>query len=663
MRRLLRYSIRFKLTVATLVPLVAAIALCWVIGASIITDRIYNQAQQTVEINLNSAHELFQGELAHLADIIKETAHSPELTAALRDNAVSAAIPPLQGFFRNGRMGFLTVTDRYGIVRHRVTNSGLAGDSQRGEKLVSDALAGVVASGVTLLSAEQAARENPRLPGEMAIAVRPTPHARLYTAKIEERGMFLVAAAPIKGAGGEVTGAVYGGMLLNGDSSLVDRITRIIFPRGASSAIGSGGATIFLDDVRIATSVLDGRKQRALGTLMSEEVYDSVSRGEKWSGRAFVLNDWHFSAYEPVRDYRGGVIGALYVGMPESPYLLIRSRFNLIFTGVLVFVTLVGVALSAWLGSNLARPIKAVEDGARRIAAGEQLPDIVVGSHDEIAVLAEEFNIMKHRLAERDAENLALNHTLEQKVIERTAQLEEKSEQLLAAQKELAQAERLAGIGLLASGVAHEINNPLAIIRGNAELLEILAPPDAPHSEEVETIIEQVGRVERIVGNLLAFSRGSAKRLTAVSLAPLLNGILDQIGYQVPLERYTLERRYDGGEIRIEGDEDQLRQVFTNLVLNGLQAMKEGGTLRVDAVLDQEAGLCSVTVTDSGPGIAREHFDKLFTPFFSTKSGGTGLGLAVSYGIVKDHGGEIRVQSEIGEGAAFTVVLPLRQGA
>jgi two-component system, NtrC family, sensor kinase len=662
MRHFFRYSIRLKLTLATLVPLVTAIALCWVIGASIITDRIFNQAQQTVEIDLNSAHEILQGELAHLADAIGLTGLSPELASALLNNSALQTVPSLKVILRNERLSFLTVVDRYGNVRYRATNPDLTGDSLKGEKLVSDALKGVVSSGIAMFSADQAAQENPHLPTYMAIPVKATPHARTYTAKVEARGMFLVSAAPVKTAGGEIAGVVYAGQLLNGDNNLVDRITRVLFQRGESSATSAGGATLFLDDVRIATSVLDKQQQRAIGSLMSEEVFNAVSRGEKWAGRAFVLNDWHFSAYEPVRDYRGGVIGALYVGMPERPYLLIRSHFDLIFMGVLFFVTLIGVSLSAWLGTNIAGTIKMVEDGARRIAAGEQqLPDIVVGGHDEISLLAEEFNIMKHSLVERDEENQSLHRTLEDMVAIRTGQLEEKSRQLLTAQKELAQAERLAGIGLLASGVAHEINNPLAIIRGNAELLEMLAGPGAPRSEEVVTIIEQAVRIERIVRNLLTFSRSSIMKVTSFSLTGLLDDILEQIGHQISLEGYSFERRYRDTGVAIEGDQDQLRQVFINLVVNGLQAMKGGGVLSVDAALDSAADLCFVTVTDNGPGIDPKLLDKLFTPFFTTKEEGTGLGLAISYGIVRDHGGEIRVQSEQGKGTTFTVSLPVRQ--
>lgn len=357
------------------------------------------------------------------------------------------------------------------------------------------------------------------------------------------------------------------------------------------------------------------------------------------------------------------VIGAsaLYLGIPELSFFDLRSRIHIIFSAILLFVTLIGVSLSAWLGSSLSRPIKAVEEGARLLALGEHIPDIVVGGHDEISVMAEEFNIMKHRLIEREDEILLLNRTLEEKVADRSAQLDEKNQWLLVAQQELARAERLVGIGILASGVAHEINNPLAIIRGNAELLEMSPRLNDSDQSEVETIIQQVGRVERIVSNLLTFAGTKNKVIHPFYLEALLDDILDQIGHQIPLERYRIERKYQIVEGEIEGDEDQLRQVFTNLIVNSLQAMERGGELTVSTVVDHETECCSVTIGDSGPGISADVQKKLFTPFFTTKPRGTGLGLAVSYGIVKDHGGDIRVESEAGEGAAFVVLLPLRQ--
>ncbi|MDD2364590.1 MAG: ATP-binding protein [Desulfuromonadaceae bacterium] len=357
------------------------------------------------------------------------------------------------------------------------------------------------------------------------------------------------------------------------------------------------------------------------------------------------------------------VIGALalYLGIQDLSFFDLRSRIHIIFSLILLFVTLIGVLISAWLGSSLARPIKAVEEGARLLAIGEHIPDIVVGGHDEISIMAEEFNIMKHRLIEREEEILALNRTLEEKVEERTAQLDEKNQWLLLAQQELARAERLVGIGILASGVAHEINNPLAIIRGNAELLEMSERLNETDQKEVETIIRSVGRVEHIVSNLLTFARTKKKIISSFRMEQLLDEILSQIEHQIPLHNYMIHRAYDEAGCSLEGDENQLRQVFTNLITNGLQAMENGGELTVSTLFDRQNDSCSVSISDSGNGMSAEVLERLFTPFFTTKSRGTGLGLAVSYGIVKDHGGEISVRSELAQGSVFVVTLPARQ--
>lgn len=657
----LRTSIRVKLTIATLIPLVTAIALCWVVGASIITSRFSSQALYTVETSLNSAHELFLGEQSRLSDIIRLTSRLPELAENLSTSGPTASVAPLRLLLGNEHLSFLTLVDRNGLVRYRAANPSFNGDSRIGDKIVSAALKGAVTSGITVLQAEQAGRENPQLPGKMVIRLKATPHAYTSSKTMEERGLFLVASAPVLGSDGKLLGAVYGGILINSDNRLVDRITSVVFQQGDTDTRVRGNATMFLDNIRIATTVRDEQDKPAIGSLMSEEVFAAISRGTKWIGRAFVLKEHYFTAYEPLRDLAGAVVGALYVGMPERPLMQLRSQVNIIFSCVLLFLTIIGVTLSAWIGSKMTRPVRALADGARRITAGEDLPDIHVDSHDEIAELADEFNIMKHRLAIREDENRALNHTLEQKVMERTAQLEEKNQQLLAAQKELAESERLAAVGMLASGVAHEINNPLAIIRGNAELLEMTATLDNPANEEVETIIRQTDRIERIVRNLLTFSRSGIKRLSLVSLGILVDDILDQVGHQIPLDQYRIVRNYRDGEIEVEGDEGQLRQVFTNLIVNGLQAMEGGGMLTVETSLNMAQQQANITITDSGPGISAEQREKIFTPFFTTKRDGTGLGLAISYGIVTDHAGEIRINGEVGTGAVFTVVLPLRQ--
>jgi two-component system NtrC family sensor kinase len=645
-----RASIRRKLLFATLTPLCVAILLSWFIGATLITDRVFRQAQQKVIGDLNSAKKVYLDEIDHLTGFAKVAALNSEMSAALRFGRVATLEKITGQLLKSEQLSFLNVLDEKGVVRYRAANPRQKGDLLASDSLVAHALDGELRGGTQVYTLDRLVRENPALAREGAVAIKPTPRSRPASAAIQEQGLMLVAVSPIRAEDGRVVGVLQAGLMLNGDERVVDTITRIVYDREVK-----GAATVFLGDVRIATSVMDAHGNRATGTLMSAEVAaDVLERGKRWSDRAFVLSDWFISAYEPIRDPDDKVIGALYVGMPEQPLMKMRTSLNLIFGAVLLFVTAIGITLSSWLSSRLARPVRALADGARRIAAGEHIAPIAVQSNDEIGLLADEFNNMNREVN-------TLKNTLEQKVVERTLQLEESNQQLLAAQKELAKAERLAGLGLLSAGVAHEINNPLAIIRGNAELLQDTLAPDAEGQEEAGEIIQETARIERIVSNLRVFSRSGMKRLTRFSLEGLLDGILDQIGHQIPLERYRVVRNYRGSDVSMDGDEDQLRQVFTNLVINGLQAMPEGGVLAVDAGLEGSGERVCVTVLDQGGGIREEDMGRLFTPFFSTKSQGTGLGLAVSYGIVSDHGGEIGVSSSPGNGAAFTVLLPRAQ--
>ena len=648
-----RTSIRFRLTATILLPLIATVALCWVVGASLMTNRLVSIAQQAVAADLNAARGILNAEVTHVAESVKLASQSPALLAAQQNRFDATLREALQNSARSGRLSFLTVTDRYGNPLYRLGSSDLSGRLGSENPLVSAALAGKEASGIEVLSAADALRENPQLQPQLTVALHATPHAQSHTVASENRGMFLTAAMPLRDSQGEIVGALWGGQLLNQDERIVEQIVRVLFGGGDENQLRHGNATLFLDDVRISTTVQSEGGARARGSLMADEVRQVVSRGERWLGRAFVVNAWHLAAYEPLRNARGAVIGALYVGIPEAPFDLLRTRINLTFAGILALVALIGSLVSTWLGASLARPIKALEEGVRRVAAGEAAADIAVQGHDEIAALGAEFNAMKERLVSRAEEIRGLNRTLEEKVEARSQELAEKTAELLNTQRELSRAERLASIGLLASGVAHEINNPLAIIRGNAELLLM----NEEKSDEAETILRQSGRIERIVANLLTFARGGELHLGAVRPAQLVDDILAGIRHQIPLDRYTVSCQHAVPDAMVIGDEDQLRQVFTNLLLNALQVMPEGGELSIASDVDN-AGACRVTISDSGPGISTEALAKLFTPFYSTRRGGTGLGLAISYAIVRDHGGSISVENIPGRGAAFSVVLP-----
>jgi two-component system, NtrC family, sensor kinase len=606
--------IRRRLLLTTFLPLVAALLVSWLLGVWLIAGRIEAQAQDTARNNLNTVRELYESEQGHIAEGLQLIGRSPELARAV-DRRDSRELAKVLGLLSGSqKFSFITVLDRNGQVRYRAANPELYGDSLHHLKLVVDALNGRVSQATMLLSPLQVRQENPALVDQMLVPLRHTPRALPSNKVAEQRGLFMVAAAPVQDFKGNVTGVLLGGIMLNNNEALADRITRTLSREHDRKEQPGQAVTIFLDDVRIATTVTDSEGKRATGTRLSAEVAKRVlQEGKSWLDRAFVLKENYFAAYEPLRDPGGAVVGALYVGLPERPYVELRRNLNLTFLALLFGLSVLGLALTTRLGQML---------------------------------------------TSRENEINQLNRTLEQKVVERTIQLEEKSVQLVEKEKELARSERLAELGMLSAGVAHEINNPLAIIRGNAELLQMSMLPEADEQEEVGEILTQVGRINRITSSLLNLARQKRLELSRFDLSELLDQILDQIGHQTPLGNCLIERAYAVNPIMIEGDREQLCQVFTNIVLNGLQAMNGAGRLALSTA-PGAGGTCSITVADSGPGIAPDKQEHLFSPFFTTRKNGTGLGLAVSYGIVRNHGGSIEVHSAPGRGSEFVITLPV----
>lgn len=655
-------SIRRKLTIGSLLPLFVAILFCSLAGIYIINTRINVLAQDKVRTDLNSAHEVYSNEISHIRDVIRFSASMPHAAEALTSNNRKNIAPLLTAMIKNEQLDFLTLVDQHGRVLFRAGNPQAFDEHLDNDPLLDAARKGTVVAGSQIFSPARLLREGRNLTDQAIINVIPTERARSGSKKIESSGMVMVAAAPVRDSHGGIAGAMYGGVLLNRNNTVVDKIKKIVFEGVQFNGRDVGTATIFLDDTRISTNVQTVEGNRAIGTRLSAEVYNRVIMNrEKWVDRAFVVNDWYFTGYEPIFDLRGAVIGSLYVGMLEQPHMALKKKVGLLFAGVLLVGTLFGIAISGYTGNLLSRPIRELKVLVQRFSAGERDLRIETSSGDEIGELAREFNAMTAALRQRESSINDLNRSLEIKVQERTAELQSKNALLLKTQEELVKAEKLAAIGELAAGVAHEINNPMAIIRGNAEVLLMDLHDGHENREEAEIIAQQVVRVEGIVGNLLSFARQQRKTLKPVALELLLEEILKQMKHHVTLDGIEIRREYSLESTHIEGDDNQLRQVFTNLVVNALQSMENGGILTVRTVIDTISGSCRVEIGDTGNGIPSEQIKDIFTPFFTTKQTGTGLGLSVSYGIVKNHGGMISVSSSVGSGSLFTVTLPLQQ--
>lgn len=328
-----------------------------------------------------------------------------------------------------------------------------------------------------------------------------------------------------------------------------------------------------------------------------------------------------------------------------------RTRLNSGLGLMLLWFTLVFSTTVYYVRQTIVRPLYALSKATEEISRGNLAYRVEFYSNDEIGQLAHSFNEMIREVKKSRDRLEEFAETLEQKVEERT-------EELRKAEAQLVQSTKLAAIGQLAGGVAHEINNPLGGILGFAQLLIREKDESDPIVSDLKRIEESALRCKKIVENLLSFSRMSKgfRQLVDANLA--LKETLSLIDHQLGLAEIEVSTEFFPGKLNVQADRHQLQQVFLNMILNAKDAMPEGGDLAISTNLFK--GKVTIKFSDSGSGISKANLSKIFDPFFTTKEvgRGTGLGLSVSYGIVQDYEGDIQVESEVGKGTTFTVFLP-----
>lgn len=609
------------------------------VGVRLIGRRMVGQVQDKVRLDLNSARVIYQEAVGDVRDAVRHAATRFFLRDALAEPDLNDIASHLEEIRRSEALDILTLADEEGAVLLRTRNPAIKGDSQATNPLVRKALdEGKVGASTEIVGREELLKEGEDLSGLAAIRLISTPRAVPGDRTEETSGMMILAAAPVLDRAGRILGVLYGGKLLNRNYSLVDKIKETVYQGEVYRGKDMGTATIFLGDVRISTNVKTTERKRAIGTRVSREVHDRVLiRGEPWIERAFVVNDWYITAYEPIRNVSGELIGILYVGMLEEKFADIRQRVLLTFLGIMF----VGVIISIWicylLTRSLMRPINALVHAARRLGAGD-LKQRVVPEEDteEIGLLGATFNMMASSIEERDE------------------QLRER------AQAEIQKSEKLAMIGRLSAGVAHEINNPLGGILLLSRLLLRKAPAEGMERENLERITNDAERCQKIVRGLLDFARRREPEKKPLNLNDVIGRALSLLENQPIFHNVRIMRNLQSDLPLADADESQMTQVFVNLMINAAEAMGEG-TLTIATEHRDDAKCIEISFADTGDGISEENLARLFEPFFTTKEvgHGTGLGLSISHGIVETHGGNISVESRAGKGTTFRVSLPV----
>lgn len=459
---------------------------------------------------------------------------------------------------------------------------------------------------------------------QLVIPVKDLDGARFSEIYKSRTGEVAVAiSAPIR-RDGRLVGVLSGGILLKNHSMGGIEAIRI----------GKSGYAYIVDSK--GNVIVHPQRERLLENLSANPPVQELLR--KREGSIEFANKEGLkvlAAFAPIQETGWGVV----VRQPTAESYAYADEILVILLGAFILSLLFAVGIGVFLAWKISNPVTALVLGARRVADGHLDTMIEVSSRDEIGTLAGTFNEMTRKLKSH------------------MQATQEAHGRVLSAQRQLAQSEKMAAIGHLAAGLAHEINNPLNIISGFAEYLLEKSPPEDPRRSNIEEISRETGRCQRLVADVLRFAKPKEPERVPTDVNALVDETLALLQSRVKAGGITAEARLAGNLPRLQADPDQLKQVFLNVCLNACQAMTEGGRLEVET--GRQDGHVRVVVRDTGSGIPPEHIQSIFNPFFTTKEDGTGLGLSLSYAMVEQHGGSMLVESRPGGGTDFTILLPL----
>jgi two-component system NtrC family sensor kinase len=652
-----RLSIRNKLLAMVLLPLLVVLPLLGILllwWGNAAFDRLLIAK---VRADLAVAQGYFERVLGEVGGATAAVADSHALHLTLGHAAEADMVTLLRGFKARAGLDFINLRAPDGTLLF--TDSGPATSAGLGSATFVSPAASQSRTSVEVLQPAQLALLAPSLRAQVVIALVATPNAAPNGRTQEARALVLLSTHDIRAPDGTLLGHVQGGVLLNRNLRFIDHINEIVYPEDSLPFGSEGTATLFLDDVRISTNVrLFGTEpgNRAIGTRVSQTVRDTVlGRGQTWLNSAFVVNDWYVSAYQPLANSAGQRVGMLYVGFLEKPFTLMKYA-ALASIGIIFFAVMLGAAfVSLRWARAIFRPLEQMTRTMQHVEADEL--DARVGdvdSSDEIGQLAGHLDHLLNVIDDKTRALQRWNAELDAKVAERT-------QELANAQAQLVRSEKLATVGQLTASIAHEVNNPIAVIQGNLDLVRDLIGPAAAAEvrTELRLIDEQIERMRLIVTQLLQFARPHeyAGYVEKVSPARVLDECMVLVSHLLSETQIVVTRQLASTR-SASINRQELQQVLVNLLVNAIHAMPDGGTLTL-STCDWETEGVQISVADTGLGLGPDVLADLFQPFVTSKKDGTGLGLWISRGIVERYGGDIRAQDRLDgtTGAVFSVFL------
>lgn len=603
-------SLKTKLLISSFLIIFVFAFPILILGSRVIKQEIFARAQSQVSTDLKVARSVFYGEIEAI-----KTAFN---------------LIPLN-------VNFAEVRHKMGLDYLYVVDIG--DKAKIKSEIVQRAFLGQATGGIRSIGKDELMEMGEDVYQRCVIMVRPTPKSRRSIKTVQDKAMAIGYAMPVKDSAGQVKRVIYGGKIINRDFPLVDKIRDLVFENKFYEGKPLGTVTIFLDDVRIATNVLDQEGNRAIGTLVSDTVYKKVvGEGKVWLDRAFVVTDWYLTSYEPIKNIKGEIIGILYVGILEKPFKDLEKGIFLGFLLIVALATVLAMVFSYVLADLITRPAKALFDATTKIANGNLQHRVNTKSQiKELNRLAESFNEMVKGIHERDT-SLTISN-----------------EKLAALNKNYLD---------LVGFVSHELKGVLGSIIINIYSLKdgYLGGLTPAQKKAVDSTARSLEHFENMVKNYLDLSRIEKKELELKkAMVDLRKNII--IPAIENFERQSLEKNIRINNFVPEGltvclDSSVMLIVSNNLLGNAIKYGSSGGVITIEA---KDVGEhIEVSFYNDGSPILDSEKELLFKKFSRLPNAGerkgTGLGLFITKEIVEKHGGSIWVKpQERGNTFVFTL--------
>ncbi len=635
-----KFGLGIIIVFALLAASIALLSFIWV------DQNTIREAQGRVQLHIQASWEIFNGKLDRMQAAMEILARDHQVHAFLQNpHDATLALNTrvyLELLRQSQNMDVLNVMDAEGRVLLRTNALYTSGDVVTDDPVVRRAITTrKLAAGTVIVSQERLMRAGDEL------------LARCLENGGELRGMMQTVAVPII-AEDRLLGIVQMGSLVNGASEKVDRIRDAVFKNEQYNGKPLGTATIFMDDVRISTNVLNAQGKRAVGTRASPEVVQRVLvEGKPWTGRAWVVDTWYLAQYDPIYDPDGRIVGMLYVGELEQKYLDLRTQALMLFLTVVLAGMLLAFVVFFLIVRSIVEPIQQLAYATKRIAEGDLTYRINAEPHsatqDEIKNLALSFDEMAEQL-QRQREQIEADRRA----------LEKLNEDLQTTNRNYME---------MLGFVSHELKNPLSSAIMNVHTVKdgYVGPLNETQKAALESVAKSLRYFREMIANYLDLSRLEKGELrvnpTRVALqSDVVAPIVEGLARALQEKRMTLENEIPP-TLELNADRDLLRIVYDNLLSNAIKYGREGGKIVLTARAND--GTVTLSVWNEGDGIPEDKMSLLFKKFSripgtsSAGKKGTGLGLYICKEIVEKHGGKIWAESQVGAWTKFSFELPI----